>query len=247
MNYDKLEHSYWEMQSKRVADEYSQIKLRANVSHGSAVPENDDLALGDGRRLKAAILFLDISSFSTRHIETELEQNSMLHAFNLFFSELIKIAEDYGGTVEKNTGDGLMAYFEDDGGSPKEGGCKRAVACAQTIFAANEKLINPILEANNMKPFVFRISISYGFVTIARIGAPGRFMQYVAIGSEANFSAKMLRKASPNEIVIGESVKNELPLAWQKSYIKIMLDSNGVIYKDSVIPYNLYTYTGRWV
>jgi adenylate cyclase len=128
MNYDKLDQAYWAMQSKRVADEYSQINLRANVSHGSAVPADDDLALGDGCRLKTAILFLDISAFSTRQIETEQEQNAMLQAFNLFFSEMIKIAEDYGGTVEKNTGDGLMAYFEDDGGIPKEGGCKRAIA-----------------------------------------------------------------------------------------------------------------------
>ena len=37
----------------------------------------------------------------------------LLAALNLFFSELVKVAEDYGGTVEKNTGDGLMAYFDE--------------------------------------------------------------------------------------------------------------------------------------
>jgi adenylate cyclase len=44
----------------------------------------------------------------------------MLRVLNLYFSEMIKIAEEYGGTVEKNTGDGLMAYFEDNSGEPKE-------------------------------------------------------------------------------------------------------------------------------
>jgi adenylate cyclase len=242
MNYDKLDQAYWAMQSKRVADEYSQINLRANVSHGSAVPADDDLALGDGCRLKTAILFLDISAFSTRQIETEQEQNAMLQAFNLFFSEMIKIAEDYGGTVEKNTGDGLMAYFEDDGGIPKEGGCKRAIACAQTMFAANEKLIKPILETRHIKPFMFRISINYGYVTIAKIGASGRFTQYVAIGTAANYAAKMLAKASANEIVIGESVKNALPLDWQESFAEVLVTDKG-----PVIPCNLYRYTGRWI
>jgi len=37
----------------------------------------------------------------------------MLRVLNLFFTEMIRIVEDYGGAVEKNTGDGLMAYFED--------------------------------------------------------------------------------------------------------------------------------------
>ena len=30
---------------------------------------------------------------------------------SLFFSEMIRVVGDYGGTVEKNTGDGIMAYF----------------------------------------------------------------------------------------------------------------------------------------
>jgi class 3 adenylate cyclase len=35
---------------------------------------------------------------------------------NLHCSEMTRVAEEYGGTVEKNTGDDLMAYFEDNSG-----------------------------------------------------------------------------------------------------------------------------------
>lgn len=87
-----------------------------------------------------AVLFLDISGFSKRPSETEEEQGMLLRVLNLFFTEMIKIAEEYGGTVEKNTGDGLMAYFEDGAGNPPERGAKRAVACALTMMAANEHL-----------------------------------------------------------------------------------------------------------
>lgn len=247
MNYDGLERSYWNAQSERVSALRDKINQQVNsVSTGNVVPEANDLALGEGRRLKMAVLFLDISKFSARDMETEAEQNMMLRALNLYFSEMIKIAEDFGGTVEKNTGDGLMAYFEDSGGEPQEGGCKRAVACALTMFAANEYLITPILIASHITPFVFRISIDYGYVTVAKLGAARRFNQYVAIGSTANFAAKMLSKASPNEIVIGESAKNALPLDWQARFTYIIPDGSGWVYKNTTIPYGLYKYTGRW-
>jgi len=58
---------------------------------------------------------------------------------------MVKIAEDYGGTVEKNTGDGLMVYFEDGRGTPPECGVKRAVSCALSMMDAAENLINPVL------------------------------------------------------------------------------------------------------
>jgi adenylate cyclase len=64
----------------------------------------------------------------------------------------------------------------------------------------------------------------------------------VAIGTAANYAAKMLAKASANEIVIGESVKNALPLDWQESFAEVLVTDKG-----PVIPCNLYRYTGRWI
>lgn len=247
MNYEQIERGYWEAQIQRIRNLRDKIISRGTVlTSGRIIPEGPDLTLGEGRRLKMAVMFLDISGFSSRDMETELEQNTMLSAMNLFFSEMIKIAEDYGGTVEKNTGDGIMAYFEDYTDNILEGGCKRAIACALTMFAANEKLISPILIGSNIFPFNFRISINYGWVTIANLGAPRRFNAYVAIGTTANVAAKMLQKASAGEIIIGESVRNALPIEWQIKYTLIQLEPSGWVYKFSLIPYNLYKYTGRW-
>ncbi|MBY0545204.1 MAG: adenylate/guanylate cyclase domain-containing protein [Gammaproteobacteria bacterium] len=247
MKYDGLETSYWSLQSNRVATLLDKVNSRESaLSNGRIIPEDNDLALGVGRRIKMAVLFLDISKFSSRDMETEAEQNNMLNALNLYFTEMIKIAEDYGGTVEKNTGDGLMAYFEDNGGSPPERGCKRAIACSLTMFAANKEIISPILSRSGIAPFEFRISIDYGYVTIAKLGAARRFNQYVAIGATANFAAKMLAKAPPNKIVIGEGVKLELPLDWQLQFTSISPETSGWVLKNTSASYNLYEYTGRW-
>jgi adenylate cyclase len=243
MNYDGLQKTYWESQIERVKTLRDRISgVESVTSDGRVIPCDDDLAIGEGRRLPMAVMFLDINSFSQRPSETETEQSMMLRVLNLFFSEMIKIAEDYGGTVEKNTGDGLMAYFEDG----IENGSKRAVSCALTMMAANEHLIRPILLATPIPEITFRVTIDYGTVTVARLGAARRFNANVAIGATANFAAKMLSFAQAGEIVIGESVKVHLPVAWQTSFTSLATTETGWSYTATGNPYPLYKYTGRW-
>jgi adenylate cyclase len=246
MNYDGLSRTYWEGQLERVRDLRNRINTRPATTAGRVVPDDDSLAIGEGRRLRMAVMFLDISGFSQRRSETEQEQDLMLRVLNLFFTEMIKIAEEYGGTVEKNTGDGLMAYFEDGAGDPPEKGTKRSVACGLTMIAANEYLIRPIILATGVPEISFRISIDYGFVTVARLGPARRFNANVAIGTTANFAAKMLAKASAGEIVLGASARNELPPEWQVLHTELVDIQTGWIYSMSGAPYPLYRFTGRW-
>lgn len=247
MNYDGLNLQYWEAEKRRVAALRDRIRQREDaLAAGRVIPDGDDLALGQGRRIPMAVMFIDICSFSSRPAENYDEQHLMLAALNLFFTEMIRIAEDYGGTVEKNTGDGLMAYFEDNGGDPPERGSKRAVSCALTMIAAREHLISPILDASGFEPFSFRVSIDYGTVTIANLGAARGFKSYVAIGTTANFASKMLRNAGGQEIVIGQSARDQLPLDWQIQYTQAHPEATGWFYRATGLPYLLYKYTGRW-
>ena len=112
MDYEALTSSYWGQQIQRVESLRLSINDRSQIRPGRVVPENDDIVIGSGRRLNLAVLFLDISAFSARQSFTEGDQATVLRVLSLFFSEMVKIAEDYGGVVEKNTGDGLFAYFE---------------------------------------------------------------------------------------------------------------------------------------
>ena len=181
MNYDAFEPQYNQTQLNRIKASLEQIR-QAEATPGRVVPGQDALVIGDGRRLSMAIMFLDICSFSARPMETEVEQGLMMKALNLFFTELVRIAEDYGGTVEKNTGDGLMAYFEDNGGDSSTKGSKRAVACGLTMFRATTNFMNPVLKASNVQEIQFRIGIDHGNITIAKLGAARRFNSIVAVG-----------------------------------------------------------------
>jgi class 3 adenylate cyclase len=246
LNYDALDSAYWTAQRERVEQLRAKIANRPMIGDGRVVPDDDSLSIGNGKRLSMAVMFIDICDFSSRGMETLEEQDLMLRILNLYFTEMIRIAEEYGGNVEKNTGDGLLVYFNDGEGTPPESGPKRAVACALSMIAATEHLINPIITASSSKPIEFRVSIDYGSVAVARIGAPRRFNANAAIGTTANFASKMLRFAKPNEIVIGETARNRLPLDWQIRWTTPVPDSTGWTYRKDNSPYVLYRYTGRW-
>ena len=246
-SFDYLPSSYWERQVDRVNEITRRIKNQSVASSpGRVVPASDDLVIGTGRRLVATVMFVDISRFSERRSNTVDEQEMMLRVLNLFMTEMIRIIEEYGGHVEKNTGDGLLAYFEDGLGDERNS-VKRAVACSLTMQSANELLISPVLQNSSVDPIDFRTTIEYGSITVARIGAPRRFNANVAIGSVANFASSMLSKIQPGEIGIGASAHSRLPKTWREKWAMHSGTNTGWIYIHDSSPYPLYIYTGRWL
>ena len=246
MDYERLTRAYREAQIVRILKNLTRIVDGAPAAAGRVVPEGEDLAIGEGRRLNMAVLFLDLSGFSGRPAETAHEQTILLRLFNLFFTEMIRIVEEYGGTVEKNTGDGLMAYFEDNGGDPPERGCKRAVASALTMMYTTQNFINPIIRESGLEELHFRVGIDHGPVTVAQVGAAQRFHGLVAIGTTANIACKMLDVDKPDSIIIGEAVKNQLPAGWLQ-WCRLEKVLTGWNYRLSGNPYAFYEYIGRWI
>lgn len=240
-----LTRPYLEKQLTRNISAATQIGKRTEVSTGRVIPSSGDLPIHVGRRLDATVLFLDICKFSTRPAWTETEQENLLRILSLFFSEMIRIVEDYGGVVEKNTGDGLMAYFtrrSNDGVAPQQ----LAVATALTMFSAAELILNPIIRHAGLEPFDFRVGIDHGPITVAQVGAARGFNGIVAIGATANIACKMLHGADANSVVIGTKVLEGLPIGWQQQYVRFKSNETGWYYTDTGYPYQFWAYTGRW-
>jgi class 3 adenylate cyclase len=246
VKYDELTKSAFDSQLDRIEKLRSKIASRDMVvKPGKVIPDDADLAIGTGRRLDAAVLFIDISDFSSRLSNTLEEQERLLRLLTFFFSEMIAIVEEYGGFVEKNTGDGLMAYFEDRPGKPDENGSRRALACALTMFYTTDKVLNPVVLASSMEPLRFRAGIEWGSITVAQVGKAKGYNSIVAVGTPANLASKMLNFAKAGEIVIGTKLMMQLPPSWWQWCEKID-DPSGFVYVASGNPYDLYRYNGRW-
>lgn len=242
----ELTSAYARIQVERVRATLERIIARPSpVSSGRLIPVSSDIAIHDGRRIEATVLFLDICKFSNRPCETEEDQLLTMRILSLFFSEMIRIVEDFGGTVEKNTGDGLMAYFATSG-PQGETIQQRATACALTMFFAAENLINPIITHSKHPQLDFRICMDHGNVTIAKVGAARRFNGIVAIGTTANIASKMLSIAGPNQLLVGNAVIVGLPDSWVENWARLETSNSGWVYESSGMSYPLWTYHGRW-
>ena len=111
MNYDALTVVYRQRQVDRLSRALQRLG-EIETAPGRVVPEAEDLVIGAGRRLGVTIMFVDISGFSSWPAETLAEQKGVLAVLSLFFTEIVWIAKDYGGTVEKNTGADAAAQFD---------------------------------------------------------------------------------------------------------------------------------------
>jgi adenylate cyclase len=247
MDAKRISPTYWEQQKERVDSRFQKLLLRDNaLIKGLGIPSEDDLAIGTGKHMNMAVLFLDICKSTARSDNTPGGQHRELQGMTIFFDAMIKIIEDLDGTVEKNTGDGLMAYFEDAGYS--DNGCTRAISAAMHMKRTNELLISPRLVELGIDPFVFRVGIDYGTVTVARVGRARGFNGIVAIGITANIAAKILNAAEAGEIVIGEWVAGQLPDEW-KGGIAMHTEATGFTQGSTLLgqrPYPFYKFDWTW-
>lgn len=237
---------YHAIQARRVEIMRRRIQaVNQAVAPGYIIPAPEDLPIGRGRRLEAAILFLDISGFTHRPSETAEEQDYQVRILSLFFSEMIRIVGDFGGTVEKNTGDGIMAYF----GRPRRSAPEtrqRALVCAMYMFLAADRLINPAIVASGLEPLQFRVCLDFGFITVARLGAAQRFNHIVAVGTAANRTSKMLAHAQPGDLLLGDAMLGGIPADWLQRFLAHTGTESGWVYNDGQA-YHFWRYDGRWV
>lgn len=245
-NTEFFSKAYREKQLTRTLATLDRIVSRDPVSPGRVVPTAEDIPIHDGRSLEATVMFLDICKFSQRPAWTAEEQEMLLRILSLFFTEMIRIIEDYGGDVEKNTGDGLMAYFvrhPDDTVSVQQ----RALSAALTMFYAADNFINPILKSSSLAPLDFRICMDHGPITVAKVGSARGFNGIVAIGTTANIASKMLSVADPNTILLGTKALVGLPESWQTTWARPKTSDTGWFYRSDGAPYTYWTYIGRWL
>jgi class 3 adenylate cyclase len=186
------------------------------VVQGRTVPDLDDVSIGSGSQCPLAILFLDICGFSTLPNWFPQEQKRVLALMNLFMAEMISIVREFEGHFEKNTGDGLMAYFG-EGAKSDADRVKPAVEAATVMHYFNDNVLGPYLESTKIPKLRFRVGIDVGPVTLARIGVKSADSDYnsmVAIGTTANVACKLMNLIPDGGICVGEHAYRSLPNDW---------------------------------
>ena len=108
---------------------------------------------------------------------------------------------DYGATVDKYMGDGIMIFF----GDPDTlGENTDALQCLKMALAMREKMLDLADEwrENGIEnPMKLRMGIHTGFCTVGNFGSEVR-MDYTIIGGSVNTASRLESAATPGEILI---------------------------------------------
>lgn len=150
-------------------------------------------------RKKLTIFFSDIKDFTV--VSERLQPEELTALLNEYFTEMAKIAQDYGATVDKFIGDAILAFY----GDPETKGPREdAWACVEMAIVMQRRLKQLQGEARSRgieRPFQARMGINTGYCNVGNFGSHDR-MDYTIIGAEANLAARLQAIAEPGGIVM---------------------------------------------
>lgn len=200
-----------------------------DVVDGRVTPALDDITIGSARMMRAATIFFDIRSFSSRTASAQLgNMKQALHMIDCVIPVVMHIIYDFGGYIEKNTGDGVMAIIgaeESDANA-----ANAALNVATSMFCILQNIVNPYLEGQNIPKVDARIGIDLGPLLIARIGVPTGKSKHprnflTAVGPSANLASKLQQMAGTNQIWTGDLIKANAE-AYRQEFFKYVTTNN---------------------
>ena len=194
---------------KRVADEVARSEKLMRLKRFLS-PALADLIVAGGvedplvsHRREIAVVFIDLRGFTAFAEATAPEL--VMQALREFHAAMGHLVEQFAGTLERFTGDGMMVFFNDPVPIPDP--ARRAVDMAIAMRAA----IGGLSADWHHKGFALNagIGIALGVATLGAIGFEKR-IDYGAIGTVTNLAARLCAEAPGGEIYVSQQVHAEI-------------------------------------
>jgi class 3 adenylate cyclase len=151
------------------------------------------------KRKKLTIYFSDIKDFTST--TEDMEPEDLTYLLNKYFSEMSKIALEYGATIDKFVGDAMLVFF----GDPQTRGVREdALQCVRMAVAMQRRMADLQAlwrEKGYDKPFRMRVGINTGYCNVGNFGSDLR-MDYTIIGAEVNLAARLEQNAAPDGVML---------------------------------------------
>jgi adenylate cyclase len=152
-----------------------------------------------GEKRPITVLFSDIRNFTS--IAEQMGPDAIAALLTDYFTEMVDVIFEHGGTLDKFIGDALMALW----GAPiaHEDDPQRALQAAIAMQRAAETLNTRWALARRPRIGV-GIGINYGEVFVGNIGSHRR-LEYTVIGDPVNVAQRLSSLAGPGEILLSEA------------------------------------------
>jgi adenylate cyclase len=187
----------------RVAQQVEELERTSRLRHFLS-PQLADLVVGDenllhSHRREIVVFFADLRNF-TPFAETS-EPEEVMGVLAEYHRAMGALVHGYEATLERFTGDGIMAFFNDP--IECDDAAERAVRMALEIRDAVRVLAAGWLRRGH--DLAVGMGIAQGFATLGRIGFEGRY-DYSAIGSVTNLAARLCADADGWQVLVTDRV-----------------------------------------
>jgi adenylate cyclase len=166
-----------------------------------------------GERRPITVLFSDIRGFTA--IAESMGPDAVARLLSEYFSEMVEVIFEHGGTLDKFIGDAVMALW----GAPiahsddPDRALQAAIAMQKTIEDLNRRWV-----AAGRPEIGVGIGISHGEVFAGNIGSHRR-LEYTVLGDAVNVAARLCAEAGPGEILVSEALLRVVKESVEHDYV----------------------------
>jgi adenylate cyclase len=194
-----IRNSSYAEQVKREALVRSNFERYFAPNIAAEIAQQDTIVPLGGDRRPITVLFSDIRGFTS--MAESMRPDAIAQLLTEYFSEMVEIIFEHGGTLDKFVGDSVMALW----GAPiahaddPDRALRGAVAMQQGIRRLNERWVS-----TGRPEIGVGIGINYGEVFAGNIGSHRR-LEYTVIGDAVNVANRLCSEAGAGEILVSEA------------------------------------------
>jgi adenylate cyclase len=188
-----------EMQEKeairKTFSRYLSPRLAERVLRDSA--RGSDVFRDLSQRALVVALFADLRGF-TRLSET-VPASSIVPMLNEYFTIVTAAVHENEGTVFSMAGDSMLVGFNVP--VPQPDAAERALETGRSVIRSFGPVATRWKKEHGLSTGV-GVGIESGDVVVGNVGTPS-FTSYTIVGDSVNVAARLMQRASPNEVLIG--------------------------------------------
>jgi class 3 adenylate cyclase/CheY-like chemotaxis protein len=163
------------------------------------VVSSGDESFLESHRREITVVFCDLRGFTAFAEMSEPEE--VMGVLGDYYAALGDLVSRFEGTLERFTGDGLMAFFNDP--LPCEDAPLRAVRMAVAMRSRVQVLAQDWIRHGY--DLALGVGLAQGYATLGQIGFEGR-SDYTAVGSVPNLAARLCAAAHPWQVLVSQRV-----------------------------------------
>lgn len=172
-----------------------------DIPEGETIPDLEDMRIHDAKEFRLGIVFIDINDFT--EYTSDNPDKDVLFMLNMIVPKAMALVREMDGAFEKNTGDGLLAYFGAE--ADDEDIAETVLFYYLMIQLLLHFGVNPILEEYDVEPISISAGAALGNTYISRIGIHS-LNRRTAVSTNANVAAKLEGMAGTNQYYVNQGI-----------------------------------------